>query len=168
MASRKTWVWVLVAGGGLVVAALVALAGAGMYFVAQHIRTERSTSAAAMRAFDASKARFAGARPLIEVSDTSEPVLVGSLEGLPTSRERPDTVSMLAWDPRDERLVRVSLPLWMLRFGTRHMKVRLMQDDRGFDLSKLNLDVDELERIGPALVFDFRTPDGARVLIWTH
>jgi hypothetical protein len=40
--------------------------------------------------------------------------------------------------------------------------------DEGFDLEHLNLDGEELARIGPALVFDYRDRDGARVLLWTQ
>jgi hypothetical protein len=46
--------------------------------------------------------------------------------------------------------------------------VRVMREANGFDFQRLNLDVDELERIGPALVFDFRNQDGVRVLLWTQ
>ena len=46
--------------------------------------------------------------------------------------------------------------------------MRIAHGANGFDFERLNLDVDELERIGPALVFDFRNQDGARVLLWTR
>ena len=60
----------------------------------------------------------------------------------------------------------INLPFWILRMGHRRMPVG--RRERGFDLNRLNLDVDELERIGPALVFDFRNQDGVRVLVWTQ
>ena len=88
------------------------------------------------------------------------------MRGLGYSSLTADTLYMLAWDPDQSRLVRVSLPFWLLRIG-RH-KVRVMREANGFDFQRLNLDVDELERIGPALVFDFRNQDGVRVLLWTQ
>jgi len=37
-----------------------------------------------------------------------------------------------------------------------------------FDIKRLNLDIDELQRVGPLLVFDYRATSGERVLIWTQ
>jgi hypothetical protein len=60
----------------------------------------------------------------------------------------------------------MSLPLWLLRLGHQHAVVA-GDDGRGFDLERLDLDADELARIGPTLVFDLRNRDGVRVLVWT-
>ncbi len=38
----------------------------------------------------------------------------------------------------------------------------------GFDLDRLDLDVKELERVGPLLLFDYRAAAGERVLVWTR
>lgn len=73
---------------------------------------------------------------------------------------------ILAWDPDEARTVTLSLPLWMLRLGKRNVSVGHEAD--GFDLERLQLDVDELSRVGPALIFDFRNSDGVRVLLWTE
>jgi hypothetical protein len=85
---------------------------------------------------------------------------------LPTSTSKPESLWLLAWDPDDERLVKVSLPFWMLSVGRKKMEIG--GEGREFDFEQLNLDPQELERIGPALVFDFRERDGARVLLWTQ
>ena len=53
----------------------------------------------------------------------------------------------------------------MLRVG--HRKIDFLHEG-GLDVEELNLDADQLERIGPALVLDYRAPTGARVLIWTQ
>jgi hypothetical protein len=164
MATRKTWLWVLV---GLVAAGLVLLiaaAGAGVYFVTHHIQSRQTTSAEALRAFDAVKATFGSARPLYQTDGSERPTLVRPLDQLPTSPRRPQDLSILAWNPDEQHLVRVSLPLWILQFGQRKMEM----SNGAFDLQRLNLDVDELERIGPALVFDFRNREGVRVLGWTQ
>ena len=58
------------------------------------------------------------------------------------------------------------MPLWVLRLGRR--KIDILKSSRGFNFESLNLDIAELERIGPALVLDYRTPSGERVLIWTQ
>jgi hypothetical protein len=38
----------------------------------------------------------------------------------------------------------------------------------GFDIERLQLDVNELHRVGPVLLFDFKSTNGERVLIWTQ
>lgn len=166
MASRRTWVWVVVGGCGVVLVGLIGVAGAGVYFVTRHITTERSSSAEALQAFDAVRTSFAGAKPLYELDNSERPILARRLSDLPTSSARPDHLWVLAWDPAEERLIKVAMPFWILRLHK--TKMAFGPDDRGFGLEHLDLDADELARIGPALVFDFRDDGGVRVLLWTQ
>ena len=167
MATRRTWIWVLCGAAGIGLVALVVVAGSGIYFVSHHIHAEQSNAPEAIRAFDSVLAGMGGTpRALYELDASDQPHLTRPLADWPTGTHRPDTLWMLAWDPEQDRLIRVSLPFWVLRMGHRRMPVG--RKERGFDLNRLNLDVDELERIGPALVFDFRNQDGVRVLVWTQ
>jgi len=163
--SRKTWIWIIVACLALGVVAMAAVAGLGLYFVASHISTGRTSSADALRTFDEVRAEFKDARPLFEIDSHDEPRPTRRLTDLPASSTKPKNLWILAWDPDDERLSKISLPFWILRMGKQNIDVR---HDGGFDLDKLDLDVDELERVGPVLIFDFRTSDGERVLVWTR
>ena len=45
MASKKTWIWIIVTCLAVCVVALLAVAAFGVYFVASHIDTTRTTSA---------------------------------------------------------------------------------------------------------------------------
>jgi hypothetical protein len=164
MASRRTWIVVGVLGAA--VGLLLVAAGTAIYFVTQHVHTGRSTSAEALRTFDAVRASFGSQRPLYELDQSDEPRAVRPLHELPTAAKASTHLWILAWDPDEERTVRLSLPFWMLRLGKRDVAV--MQKDTGFDLEGLQLDVDELARVGPALVFDFRNHEGVRVLLWTE
>ena len=60
----------------------------------------------------------------------------------------------------------MSVPFWIMRLGRR--KFDVIKGDPGFDFDRLKIDVNELERIGPALVLDYRRSSGERVLIWTQ
>lgn len=166
MAARKTWVWVIVGVLGAVLVVLIAVAGAGVYLVTRHIKTERVTSAEAIHAFDAARAPFGDRLPLYELDEGESPRLARPFSELPSSNARPQNLWVLAWNPDEERLVKVSVPFWMLQFGRRRME--FSTSGRRFDLERLHLDGDELERIGPTLVFDFRERDGTRVLLWTQ
>ena len=166
MASRKMWIWIIVALCSVMLIALFAIAGAGVYFVSQNIRAEHTSSSDAWRAFDTARQKFKDQKPLFELDSSYNPRAVRPMADMPTSATKPEHLWILAWDTDQERLVKVSLPFWLLRMGKR--KVDIFNNDTGFDLERLQLDVHELERIGPALVFDFRGKSGERVLVWTQ
>ncbi len=166
MATAKTWLWITLGFIGVCVLAMVSLAGAGLYFVSHHIALQKSTSASALRSFDSARAQFKSTLPLIEIDGFDRPREARPTADLPTSPVRPAALHVLAWDPNDGRLVRIAMPFWLLRLGRR--KMDFLDDAHGFDFSSLNLDLPELERIGPALILDHRSPNGERVLIWTE
>jgi hypothetical protein len=168
MASKKTWIWIIVSVISFCVLALFAVAGAGVYFVSQHVSATHSTSADALDQFDKSRAQFKDQRPLFELDDFDRVRAVRPVEEVPTAATRPDQLWILAWNPNEEpqRLVKVSVPFWVLRLGRR--KFDVMSGERAFDVSRLRLDVNELERIGSVLVLDYRRASGERVLIWTQ
>jgi hypothetical protein len=61
--------------------------------------------------------------------------------------------------------VNVSVPFWILRMGKQKMD---FAGRDGFNFDRLHLNVADLERIGPALILDYRPANGERVLIWTQ
>ncbi len=73
---------------------------------------------------------------------------------------------IMAWDPDEGRIVNLKLPLWILAMGQK--KVDLGGGADSSDLRRLDLDIKEIERVGPLLVVDVRSPGGERVLIWTE
>jgi hypothetical protein len=163
--TKKTWLWIIAAIFGLGVIGIIAIAGIGVYFVSQHVDAARSTSADASRAFEAVRGGFKDA-PLIEFDTSERARLRTPVADIPSGRSRPEHLWILAWDPNDERLVKMSLPFWVMRLGRR--KLDFINDDHGVDLDRLKLDVQELERIGPTLLMDHKVPTGVRVLVWTQ
>jgi hypothetical protein len=164
--AGRPWVWIIVAVLGAGVAVLVTVAGAGIYFVSHHIHAERTSDAEAWNAFDVASTRFRGQRPLYELDSAGRPRLARIAADIPAAPNPAESLSILAWNPDDQRLIDVSLPLWMI--GLSHTRMVLSHSDHRFDLRQLNLDEDDLRRIGPALVLDYRDRDGARVLLWTQ
>ena len=166
MAARRTWLWIVLGVFGAGVLLLVAVAAAGVYFVTQRVQTDTATSLDAKRAFDTIIDGLGGTRPLYELDQTGDPRPTRPRSELPPAEHPPDDLHMLAWDPEQERLLRVALPLWMLRVG--QQKLTLSHHQGGFDLDRLDLDVEQLARIQSALVFDYRDETGVRVLLWTQ
>jgi hypothetical protein len=63
-------------------------------------------------------------------------------------------------------LVRAEVPLWFLKL--KGPVVRPALRGTGLDPGDLGLTVDELERLGRALLLDTTRPNGDRVLVWTE
>ena len=166
MASAKTWLWIILGFVGLCILGLFVIAGAGVFYVSRHIQVRPTTSANALQTFDNARARFKAQQPLIEIDEWEHPHAARRISEIPTSAVKPTDLHVLVWNADENKLVNVSVPFWVLRFGRQKMK--LAGDSHGFNVERLNLDVPELERIGPALVLDFRPPSGERVLIWTQ
>ncbi len=164
MASRKTWIWIIVGVLGLCVLALLAIAGAGVYFVSSHVGTERASASDAQRAFDQVREQFKSP-PLFTLDENDHVQTERPVDQLPAGSVHPGTLWVLAWDSNDERLVRVSLPFWLLRLGQHKVNV---SGGHGFELERLHLNIDQLERIGPALLLDHRPADRDHVVIWTQ
>lgn len=162
--TTRRWLWVV---GGVIVCCvlgLVLIAGAGIYFVSHHIALQKTSSVTALRTLDAARARF-HAQPLIEVDSLERTRELRPTSTLPSAAVRPEELHVLAWNPEESRLVRIAIPFWVMRVG--HRKMDFLHDPE-LDFEQLNLDLDELERIGPALILDYRAPTGARVLMWTQ
>jgi tetratricopeptide (TPR) repeat protein len=145
---------------------LLLVAGAGVYYVSRHISMQQMSSPTALRTFDEARGRFEGGQPLIEVDNLERARETRPIAQLPTSPVKPTEMRILAWDPEDQQLAQITLPFWLLRFG--RQRIEVLDRREGFDLEQMPFDVPELERIGPALVLDHRSPDGERVLIWTQ
>lgn len=166
MATAKTWLWIILGFLGVCVFGLALVAGAGVYFVSRHIQVRPTTGAHALQTFDATRATFKAQPPLIELDEFERPHTTRRLSELPTSAVKPTDLHLLIWDTDENRLMNISIPFWVLRFG--RQKMRFSDGGHGFNVERLNLDVPELERIGPALVLDYRASSGDRVLIWTQ
>jgi hypothetical protein len=162
----KTWVWVVVGVAIVGVLGLFALAGAGIYFFSRAIETRTVTPESADQLFAEARSRFPKDRPLIEVDEDDRVHRVTSPGDRPTAPNPPSQLHVLAYDADDEKIVRVTLPFWLLRLGD--SGAIDLGSHHELDLEKVKLDIDELERIGPALILDHRGRRGERVLVWSQ
>jgi len=161
--KRRIWLWIIIGVLAAGFVCVIGVAGMGFYFISHHYKAERSSSSNAFRMFDEARAPFKDAKPLYEIDRREVPKLTRRLEDLPTSTQRVESMHVLAWDPDKQRIARISLPFWMLRLGKR--KIDLTS---GLTFERMNIDVEQLERVGPILLFDYRPQTGQRVLVWTQ
>ena len=162
----KTWIWVVVGIVALGILCLIALAGASIYYFSQNIDARTVSASTAASEFDKIRAQFTGQQALIELDERGEFVKANTDRPAPANPRRPEKLYVLAFDPDDGGLVRVTVPFWLLR-----LKVKDTAIDFGgnrMDLEDLKLTVEDLERFGPSLVLDQKNRGGDRVLVWTQ
>ena len=73
---------------------------------------------------------------------------------------------MIAFDPDDGRIVRVSIPFWLVRMKMRGATIDL--NGNHMNLEDLRLTAEDLERFGPTLIVDHKNTTGERVLVWSQ
>lgn len=162
----RTWVWVVMAFVVLGILGLVAMAGFGFYYASRHIQTRAATPDSAARDFAEIRARFSGQQPLIELDDKGRFLRAHTDRKAAPHGRTPESVNVLAYDPDEERLVRLSIPFWLLRLKTGDASIDF--NGRKMDLEDLRLSVDDLERFGPTLIAEHKTPDGSHVIVWSQ
>jgi hypothetical protein len=166
MSSSKTWLKVILVLVAIGMLGMCAIAGAGIYFVSQHVNTERVSSSSALKQFDEALARFKDQKPFIEIDANERVRRLRDLADIKTAQTRATTLFVMAWEPDQGRIVNLRLPLWVLTVGQR--KVDLGMGAESFDLQRLELDINEIMRVGSLLILDVQTRTGERVLIWTE
>ena len=95
--------------------------------------------------------------------------LNGFKQQLEAKQTELQALRVLAFDPRAGKLVRFSVPFWLLRLAPSHNFTIGSKGDFDFDSDRLHLTVEDVERAGPGLILDTRDPrNGALVLVWTE
>ena len=168
--TRQTWVSVLIASIIIVGILAVAAVGGTAYFFYRHINASFTPPEDADTEFAEARARFAGQKPLIEIRKDDEPILHRDVVP-PRGAARTPLVALrvLAYDNRARKLVRVSIPFWLLRLAPSGKKVSFLNDNGiDFDSDRVHLTLEDLERRGPGLVLDQADRRGSQVLVWTE
>ncbi len=162
----KAWVWVVVAIVVIGVLGVVAMAGIGLYFFSQHVETRTVSPANAARDFEQVKLRFAGEKPLIELDEHGRYLRSNTDRTPPPNVKAPESINVMAFDPNDGRIVRLTIPFWLVRMKMRGATIDL--NGKHMDLEDLRLTAEDLERFGPTLIVDHKSGSGERVLVWSQ
>lgn len=162
----KTWVWIVVGIVAFGILCVIAMAGAGFYFVSQHFDARTVSSATAADEFEKVRKQFAGQQALIELDERGDFLRANTDRPTPANVRRPEKLYVLAFDPDDGGLVRVSVPFWLLRMKADNATIDL--GGSRVDLEDLKLTVEDLDRFGPCLILDQKNEGGDRVLVWSQ
>ena len=157
--KRRTATILMTVVGVVVFLGIVGLS-LGVWFFTSVFDSETADEPAATLSFDEVRRRFPGQQPVLDIVDDQKAVVrreppvetpAGSLQRL----------QLLAWDPRDRDLARITLPFWLLRMKPASSRVTV--NHREIDIT-----VEQIERYGPVLLIDHQSQGGDRLLIWTE
>jgi hypothetical protein len=162
----KTWVWVVIGVVVTCIVGLVAMAGIAVYVFSKHVETRSVTPAVAARDFEQVKSHFPDQKPLIELDARGRFIRSNTNRKKPADAPRPEHLNVMAFDPDDGEIVRLSIPFWLLRLKMRGATIDL--NGHRMDLEDLRLTVEDLERFGPTLIVDHKSANGERVLVWSQ
>jgi len=161
----KAWVWVAIGIAAFGIICVILLAAVGIWVLHTHVNIQPTTVAAAMSDLQTIRDRFASQKPLIELDDRGN--FVHANTDRPAGTQRPESLNIMAFDSRQDRVVRVDIPFWLLRLKTHGTMVDL-GGGGDIDLAKLRLTVEDLERFGPTLILDHTDTNGSRVIVWSQ
>jgi hypothetical protein len=167
--NRKTWVSVLIAAVIIVGVLAVSAVGGAAYFIYRHVHTQFVPTDNAARQFESARSRFAGQAALLELrKGDDEPVLHREVIPKVMPAAKLDTLRVLAYDTRANKLVNVSIPMWLLRLAPSNKFSFLNDNGIDLDSDRIHLTLDDLERRGPGLLLDQTDRRGSQVLVWTE
>lgn len=164
MAIRR-WLAVLLGVLFVLVLGMMALAGSCAYMVRKQVQVREAASVGDYeREAAAILERFEGVPPLV-VQGPSGPSI--SSKALAARQKRGGAINnlhILVFSIRDGKLVRLTLPMWLLRMSP-DGRMDIDRDEVGLD--HIRLSIDDLEAAGPGPLF-VRKTDDSRVLVWTE
>ena len=163
---KRTWIIVLASIVGLGVFGMVVLVGLGVYVFMNNVNIEDATPETAELSFREARARFIGDEPLIRLTRENGDIQAEILRRDRPSDVRPAALHVMVWDPDEERLVNVRLPLWVRRFSD-NGTVDFSAAD-GDIVGDLDLSFEDIDHHGPGLVLDYQDADRERVLLWAE
>jgi hypothetical protein len=162
--SRKTWISIAVASVIIVGMLALAVVGGTALFIYRHVDSEITGPENAEQQFTRMRAKFAGQQPLVEMRTNDEPMLHRTSSA---PRQELRALHALAYDARAHKLVRVDVPIWLLRLMPSGNAIHISDVDE-LDDQHARLTLEDLERHGPGLVLDVRRRRDAHVLVWTE
>jgi hypothetical protein len=84
----------------------------------------------------------------------------------PANARPPESINVMAFDPDEGKIVRISIPFWVVRMKMRGATIDL--NGKHMNLEDLRLTAEDLERFGPTLIVDHENTNGERVLVWSQ
>jgi hypothetical protein len=173
--TKKTILAVIGAICLIVIIFVVAAVGGLAYFVRSHVHAEQTSSETAGEEFARVRSHFAGQTPMIELRRPAEASDEDEDDRFVLHRPDPSAPSTdlralraIVYDRRQERLLHLSIPFWILRLAPSTRDLHFFSNDTDIDMSRAHLSVSDLERHGPGVILDAKDRHGSNVLVWVE
>lgn len=166
MSKKRSWIPIVLAVIIGVFLIAVVIVGAGIFYIFNHVGIETVSAESAQEQFEAARKPFEHQPPLLVLEGRRVRVNPKEKERTGETGKRIDDIHILAWDPDEDKLVRLRIPFWLVAMKSRG-RIRL-NSGTIFDDEDVSLDIEELERHGPGLILDAADRHGQRVLIWAQ
>jgi hypothetical protein len=164
MSSRRRWLPIVIGIAILLMFAAIGGVIVGVAWLRQNLQVDAASQSDADSAFDDIQKRFASKPPLMTMKDGRPSMDRALFENRP--RSTLTAMNILAWDPDDAQLARMSIPFWLLRLKETPIEFSTYLASVGeLDVS---LRARDLEQYGPGIVLDASFGRGARALIWVE
>jgi hypothetical protein len=148
----------------LVFLGIGALIAVTAYF-SDHVVVSDSSAREADDEFEKVRERFNGQAPLVELKDgVARSVRASDSTGRPSQQLQ--TLHVLAWDSREEKLAVVDVPWWIVRLKSG--PIRFSTYASGLDDGAISLRPEDIERHGPGIILEATGRRGERVLLWAN
>src|ERR1700712_3905275 len=151
MSKTKTWVSVVIAAVIIVGVLAAAAVGGTAFFIYRHVQTQFTPTENAEKQFAAARARFDGQQPLIELRNGEDAVLHRETIPKTMPAAKLDTLRVLAYDTRANKLVNVAIPMWLLPIVPSNQFSFMRDSGVDFDSDRVHISLDDVERRGPGL-----------------
>jgi hypothetical protein len=162
--KKETARTLMIVAGVVIFIVILGLATAGWLFITA-VESTSADERTAAQTFDEVRRRFNNAKPLLEIHDEHTAVLTRQPPDVAPARPL-SSLHVLAYDPDDEGLTRVTLPFWLLRLKSG--PIELANNTPVLGERRIELTIAQLERYGPVLLIDHMGHGGDRVLLWTE
>lgn len=164
--AKRTWIQIAIAAGAILVVIGLGLVGGAAYFISRHVHAQLVSSESAEEQFARARARFAGQTPLIEMAGGGDPVVHRTPDAAPGAPI--EVLHAMVYSPVSRKLVRVNVPMWLLRMMPTHNRFSFVNGDVDFDSGRTRITLEDLDRHGPGLILDGEDRHGAHVLVWAE
>jgi hypothetical protein len=136
----------------------------GVWLFASVFEQDTADERAATASFDEVRRRFTVVGPVFSMVGNDRAEIRREPPSAPPGPPL-ERLQVLAWDPDDESLAKVTLPFWLLRLksGPLDISGKVMINHHHVDVT-----VEQIERYGPTLLVDHVGSGGDRLLVWTE
>ncbi len=162
--KKRTWLWIVL---GVVLFFFAVTAGGcfvAIYMFREAVSVTEMSAGSADGEFEKVRARFAGQAPLINMVD-GRPQFAAD-RATPGNPQPVRSIHIIAWDDDEAKLVRFSLPFWLLRLKSG--PIQLSSYSEGWDDRGVSFRVEDIEKHGPGLLLDVSEGRDGRVIIWVE